>query len=334
MRITPQTAVFHQPPGREGGFALIVTLLAVVLIVAVTLEIGTSARSRVHGAANLADGMRLGHVARSGVEIAMAVLFEDARTTRWDSLREIWADPAALTAGAAGLFTDARIDLAILDHSGRLQVNLLVDERGNYRPGPRAMLRRLLGAREFGLDPEAADSLVDAVKDWIDPDDQITGFGAESGYYLSLKQARGCRNGPLRSLDELLMVRGVSPELFYGTREHPGISRYLTVYGDGRVNINTADPLILCAMSEEITRPLAERMAAYRNAAGGLLGDPLWYRGVPGIEDITLSPEWVTTSSTHFEIVATASLDRLESRVAALVERGGGTIALLSWKRE
>lgn len=321
-------------PRRNSGFALIVTLLVVVLIVAVTLEIGTSARSRVHGAINLTDAVRLENAARSGVEIALAVLLEDARATEWDSLRESWADPASLSAGAAGLFPDARMELAIRDRSGRLQVNLLVDDAGNYRPAHRAMLRRLLGAKEFGLDPAAADSLVDAIKDWIDPDDKVTGFGAESAHYLSLKAPRACRNGPLASLEELLMVRGVTRELFYGTREQPGISRYLTVHGDGRVNINTADPQVLCAMSDEITLPLAERMAAYRDSAGGLLGDALWYRGVPGMGDITLDPERVTTSSTHFEIVSAASLDRLESRVAALVERGGSSVKLLSWKRE
>jgi general secretion pathway protein K len=322
------------PPNRNSGFALVITLLVVALIVAVTLRLNTSVRSYSHGAANFRDGVTLGFAAASGVRLALAVLYQDGLSNEVDSDHERWADPEALSAAFTDLFQGLGCNLKILDHSGRIQINRLVDEAGNVDLVQAAVLTRLLSQREFGLDPQTVDNLVDAVKDWLDPDDDITRFGAEKGYYLSLATPYACRNGPMSSLEELLLVRGVTPRLFYGDAHRPGISSYLTVYGDGRVNVNTADPLVLMALSRDMTRSAAERMAAYRKQGGEMLADPQWYLTVPGLGDVHLPPECITVTSTHFEIVSEARIDRLSSRVAAVIERAGRTMRILSWKKD
>jgi hypothetical protein len=58
--------------------------------------------------------------------------------------------------------------------------------------------------------------VADAILDWIDPDDQPRAYGAEREYYMTLDPPYEPRNGPILALDELLMVRGVTPELLYG----------------------------------------------------------------------------------------------------------------------
>jgi general secretion pathway protein K len=317
----------------ESGFALVIALLVVGITVALTLHLNTVVRSHLYGSANLRDGVSLGLAAGSGANLAMAVLVEDGRSNQWDTDQEAWADPKGLTAAMRELFPETRCELNVMDHSGRIQINLLVDDEGRFDAGRKAVLIRLLNQEAFGLDPEAVDNIVDAIKDWLDPDQEITRFGAEDGYYLSLKTPYRVRNGPLPVLEELLLVRGVTPELFYGGPGKPGISRYLTVHGDGRININTADMPVLMALSDDMGRTGAERLSAYRRRGGDALKDPAWYQDVAGLGDIYLPPELIGTSSTYFEIVSVARMDRLQSRVAAVVERDGGTIRVLSWNR-
>ncbi len=52
----------------DKGFALILTILIISLIVALTLQFNISIRSELHAAANLRDSIKLGCIARSGFE--------------------------------------------------------------------------------------------------------------------------------------------------------------------------------------------------------------------------------------------------------------------------
>jgi hypothetical protein len=79
-----------------------------------------------------------------------------------------------------------------------------------------SLLRKIIG--NFGLEGEARDMVVDSILDWRDPDDFYRINGAENDYYRSLKEPYDCKNGNLDSIEELLLVRGVTPELFYGKK--------------------------------------------------------------------------------------------------------------------
>lgn len=65
--------------------------------------------------------------------------------------------------------------------------------------------------------PGMTEDVADAILDWIDEDDEPRAYGAEEEHYTSLTPSYEPRNGPLTSLDELLQVRGVTPELLYGS---------------------------------------------------------------------------------------------------------------------
>lgn len=64
-------------------------------------------------------------------------------------------------------------------------MNKLVDGE-EYNEEIRTMLDRLLAQPEFGLKDRQIDEIIDAIKDWIDTDENTTGYGAESNYYESL----------------------------------------------------------------------------------------------------------------------------------------------------
>ena len=310
----------------ENGFALILTILVISLIVALTLQFNTTMRSDLHSAATLKDGVRLTSIARSGFAFALAVLRKDASETDFDSLNEAWADSELLSSGFSNLFDDGSLNVRLMDHSGRININQLIDQKN--------ILARFLNSEQFGLDPEEVSNIIDAIIDWIDPDDEVTRFGAENSYYAAMEKPYSCKNSDLDFPEELLFVRGITNELFYGTRQNPGISAYLTTHGDGKININTAHPVVLRHLSDQIDQEMVENMVEYRADEKNELKDVKWYTKVPGMSDITIDPGLITTSSTNFEIRTEGIKDAVRKRITAMVERKEGTLRVLSWKTE
>ena len=97
---------------------------------------------------------------------------------------------------STSLFTDGYFIATIEDEAGKIPLNKLVN--GNeYNPDIKEILIRLLSQPEFGLDERKAAEIVDAIKDWIDADDEITGYGAESSYYSSLDPPYEAKNAPV-----------------------------------------------------------------------------------------------------------------------------------------
>ncbi len=320
------------------GFALLLTVLIISLIVTWTLQFNTSMRSELYAAANMRDNTRLSAIARSGFHYALAVLFEDASETAFDSLLEAWADPVTLSAHSGAMFEEGRFEVQIIDHTGRIQINNLVlvegQEKGKYNKAQQDLLRRFLGSEQFDLDPEEVDNLIDAIKDWIDPDNEATKFGAESSYYQTLESPYSCKNAPLEFLEELLLIRGITKELFYGTKGRPGIAYYLSTQGEGRININTADPLVLRSLSEHLDQEMVEGIIAYRENEKNDLSQLGWYKKVRGMSSEVSIDDLITTSSTHFEIRSEGLKDTMIKRVRGLVERKEGNLRILSWRVE
>jgi type II secretory pathway component PulK len=95
--------------------------------------------------------------------------------------------------------------LGVEDESAKLALHALPLDRREQR-----------AAREMLLQvPGMTVQLADAILDWLDADDRPRPFGAERSYYSGLGLP-GPRNGRLASLDELLLVRGVTATLLYG----------------------------------------------------------------------------------------------------------------------
>jgi general secretion pathway protein K len=118
----------------------------------------------------------------------------------------------------------------------------------------------------LGFELEFTETLADAILDWRDSDSLVRLHGAESDYYLSLPVPYPAKDGPFDTLDELLLVRRVTPALFYGRNGGPAQRELFTVYravsgGTETINLLTAGPLVLqavlgvdAAMAQELVR--------------------------------------------------------------------------------
>jgi hypothetical protein len=93
------------------------------------------------------------------------------------------------------------------DESTKLNLNALM---AIEKKTPGAGRELLLGV------PGMSDNLADSILDWMDEDDEPREFGAEADYYTSLSPAYAPKNGPLETLEELLLVRDVTPAMLFG----------------------------------------------------------------------------------------------------------------------
>lgn len=327
----------------EKGIALILTITLIGLIVILTLQFSKSIRTGLYETINFDNGIKLGVIAKSGFNCVLAVLQKDGSGV--DSLQDDWAklNQDEISLYSSMLFdNDGMFQVEVTDLAGKIQINRLInltgEQKGEYNEKQKTILESLLKLKmsDFNLEEEDVEDILNAIKDWIDEDDEVTGFGAEDSYYQSLDHPYSCRNAPFESLEELLLVKGITPELFYGTEDGtekiPGISGYLTIYGDGKININTADAIVLQALSEDLDESLIEELDDYRRNENNDLSNADWYKTALGTSGDYIDPMLITTKSSYFEITSIGVRETGSKGVRGIVRRSGKTLTILSWK--
>ncbi|MEK7702694.1 MAG: type II secretion system minor pseudopilin GspK [Nitrospirota bacterium] len=233
----------------EGGFVLLLTLLVVLLLVIIIFEIDFQTRADRRAAGNFRDDTIAHYVALSGIAMGKAILKDDSeKRATTDDLTEVWAGkPPPFPVG------DGEVTGAITDELGKFNLNSLINRSiptsETVEEKKKKQLTRLFELLE--VDPQ----LVDPIIDWIDTDDKVTGSsGAEDETYQTLPAPYKTKNKNIDILEEILLIKGIEPEIY------KKISPYLTVYGDGKINVNTADLLILQSFHQQITEDEAKRL--------------------------------------------------------------------------
>ena len=219
--------------GNKRGVALLTTLLILVLIIVLANEIFRLGTRTAQTSAYGRDSVRSTMLAEAGVSAARVALREDAKNNSYDTLDELWAQPTPpfeMGDGAVSVFVE--------DEERKINLNRLIMSNGNAPDEDRvAMFRSFL--THMGIDA----SLADAFVDWLDNDETPRVGGAESNYYLSLPRPYKAKNDLFDTVEEILLVRGVTHEI-YGK-----IRPFVTVTSSGRININTAPVEVLMSLS-------------------------------------------------------------------------------------
>jgi hypothetical protein len=162
----------------------------------------------------------------------------------------------------------------------------LMDEQSriNINYAPLETFKNLL--EYFGIEPEEARGIASAIIDWRDEDGNVTSqegvfYGAEDEYYMGLMPSYHCKNLQFDTIYELILVKGVTQDIFNKIKGH------ITVYGDGRVNINTADEVVLKAVFGPVFPNLASKILKYRLGPDEIIGtkDDRWFCEGPYVMD-------------------------------------------------
>ena len=345
------------------GIALLVTVAILSVVVAVSLETNRRGRSTVTRAVIEQNRTTLSAMASSGVHLAMAILIRDKADSEIDSIQETWANPDIVQALVTELaFETGKLSISIQDEQAKIQVNALVQGAGGrqYHEGQRLLWDRFLRVMHTRLSPDEPfdpDVVICALKDWMDSeDDEALSCmnGAESDYYQGLMPPYPCRNGPIPHIGELMRIRGITANLFYGLPNVRGISDHITAYrGEdatpmgftGKININTAELPVLAAILPSGKEDLAQSLADYRVEMSDSkyihdLSSPSWYKQVAGLQGVVIDPRLITVSSDLFRICASARMDQLSVTATVLVRRendpttGKYTCRILTWLLE
>lgn len=241
----------------DRGFALLAVTLVLALLAIIVGEFAFSMRLEATMVRSYREEVLGRHLAEAAVQQA---------------IREIVTD-SQLVGLADGVLTFFRLPARALPRLARSDVPLgrgtfsyrITDEeaRINLNTAPPDRTDRLLLV--LGVEKETRDIINDSLQDWKDADELSRLNGAESDYYLKLPVPYRSRNTNLEDVAELLQIRGVTPELYFGRNGEPGLAEFVTVRGGGQVNLNTAAPTVLKALGlsdAEITEIVQARAVA------------------------------------------------------------------------
>jgi len=248
---------------------LIMALLIVVLVTSVVVAVSWRFTLSMARNENRWHGSQARAYLEGGEQLARKILREDMIESTHDHLTEMWAQ-----AGEPLPTDEGWIRGTIEDAHGRFNLNLLTaplpPQQGQQRRNDSAAALqdkfsesqkrfiRLLQAIELEagpVPPQTAIEIVEAIQDWLDADSQPSGFGgAEADYYESMDPPFPITNGPMTSVSELSLIKGMTPEIYERL-----VPLVITLPADAQMNINTLKPELLRALNrKDNLQPLEE----------------------------------------------------------------------------
>jgi general secretion pathway protein K len=280
----------------------------------------------------------------------------------YDSLNQKWA-------GGPGSFTESNSVLAgiSLDNvpvgDGTVSLKIIdLERKANINTANATEIQQALTL--MGVDASAISIVSDSIQDWIDADDATRIAGAESDYYQGLDPAYYAKNAPMDDLSELLLVRGVTREMYLGgsatnrqgaTFQHKlglgtapgeqpdypfGLINLFTALSSGKINVNTADANVL-QLIPGVDESTAENIIKLRSGPDGVDGteDDTPYKD-PGtaLQSAGANPQgaqFCTVRSSVFEVHVTAQVGTYSREYIAVLFRNSGTdiqIVSFYWK--
>jgi general secretion pathway protein K len=341
------------PARKPRAFAVIIALVAVTVLTILAGAFAYAMKIETRLAANTNDDEQFYWIGRGGVDRACWWLALEGNQP-FSSKQQYWA-------GGPGDGPETNGPLAGESLAGfpigQGTVSLSMDElesKININRADEQLLKQVLTTQ--GADANEISVVTDSILDWLDPDDNTRPAGAESDYYLGQTPSYYAKNAPIDNLDELLLIKGISRDMFTGISSSAstpfarhqlgfghapgqeanyafGLRDVFTSFSQGQVNILTADEKVLECLpgldtasiqAIETARdsdPPVRNIAQLLSAAGvnpQTAGQVGGYVGVIG---------------NTYEIHATATIGQLSHEYTAVVFRSGPNVTVVSFCR-
>jgi general secretion pathway protein K len=343
----------------SGGIALIMVMCAIFVLSALAAGFVLSMKVETRLAYNANSEQQLLWLGRSGVELARYVLSQHPPGEPYDSLNQKWA-------GGSGSLSESNSVLSSLSLNnypvgdGTVSIKIIdLERKVNINTASATTIQQALTL--MGVDANDISVVSDSILDWIDSDDLPRVAGAESDYYQGLAVPYYAKNAPIDDLSELLLVKDVTPEMYWGsnagnhtpsvfqhklglgtapgqTPDYPfGLVEIFTPFSSGKININTANANVL-QMIPGVDAAMADAIIKQRAGPDGVDGteDDISFNspgqlGGFGIQDTSACD----TRSFTYEVHATAQIGEFKREYVAILARTSGMdIQVLSfyWK--
>lgn len=224
-----------------------------------------------------------------------------------------------------GYGQDSYLRYGMMDEERKMNINI-----AKFSPGNINEFKRILGGLSSGLTIE----IINAMIDWQDIDSTSLPGGAEDNYYELLEHPYECKDSDFELIEELVFVKDVTPELFKEIKD------YVTVYGDGKININTASRKVLNAVIVTGGRyyDLVDAIIRHRQGEDGIEGtrdDKILTKREDILSVAGENNDWKTRLSSltnyfafksgNFRIISHAEADRTKKVITCIVSKGAGS---------
>ncbi len=293
---------------KKGGVALILVVSILVILITIVGEFSYSMRTELNIMRNFKEEEGAYQLARAGIERAKIEILS-ANDSTYLYLNEDGIlvfgeeDENPLREDKIGSGT---FSYTITDEDGKLNIN----------SASIPQLRYVI--KKTGVDMNDADTIVDSIIDWRDTNDFHMLNGAEEDYYQSLVTPYSCKDAPFDIIDELLLVKGVTHEIFFGSdveeeREYEGVVQYLTPWGSGKINLNTAPEIVLETVFGSTA---AANIISQREIS------PIFY---PTKGGIVMSSFFIVTST------GTIGESKIKRTIKTILEKKEGKIETVYW---
>jgi general secretion pathway protein K len=297
----------------------------VVMLSILLLVFNRESRANLYAVEDFRKSAQALNCARAGLNIAIAAAGDFSEISFDRSLQNLFSGENAVT------LDQGQCLIKVSQESGKININLLKEKNGKLN---RSRIDHLLKLIDTLNRNASGDSLIDysivpSIIDWVDSDDIVTSLpfikhnnrGAESGHYSRSSPPGKCRNAPVEIVEELLAVNGMSLESLGRLRD------YLTVYGDGKINVNSASKPILASLSEQMDAALAQiiverrRLKPFESVAE--------LRDLPGMTDslyysinktLTVDP-----TDQYYNVTSVGNIDNLACTVTAILKMNEST---------
>lgn len=336
----------------ERGIALIIVMICVTVLAMLAGGFAYSMRVESKLARNVNSEAELEWLGRSGVEYCRWILAEQSRIPGepYDALNQVWAGGPGGIATTNSALMDVQKEVRLGHGSFTWKITDL-DRKFNINTASELLLEQAL--MHMGVDAGDMTPIVNSILDWIDPDDNPRLQGAESSnFYLLQDPPYEAKNGPIDDLSELLLVKGITPELYWGaasTNHVPGVIQtrggnfgpsavmptfssglvdIFTPVSGGRVNINTASAEVLQVIPG-VDAMVAQAIVSARageDDGSGLMGP---YRSVDqvrrvpevGMEAARLMQQFCDVRSRTFQVEINAQIGSYTRQFIAVLGR-------------
>jgi general secretion pathway protein K len=303
------------------GSALLSVLWLSAALSAIAFSVATTVRGELERAGTASDGVQSYYLARAAIDRALLWIDWGPLYNRPDGTPLYWRPG---TTRMYFEFPTGVADVELIPEGSKLNVNQATGEE----------LFRL--GLALGVEPERAREIALAILDWRSMPPQ--GLSEFDAHYLSSPSSFRARHASLEEIEEILLVKGMTPELFHGTyvREtdgrltpRPGYRECLSVYGtQGTVYVNAAPGPVLAAIGlppDAVAAIVQARRAGGQFLNMGQLREFTAMAGPAGGR-LTLNYGSITTLRATARIrLQNGQLSDLRRTVAALIKFGPTT---------
>ena len=260
---------------RKRGIALIIVMICITVLGALAAGFAYSMKVETRLAMNSNSEGDMLAIGWGSINKAVALLNLRDPNEQWDSLNQKWAG------GPGSAMTSNLLAVVELDPNTKI---VDMERRANINMADQMLLDQAM--RVINVDPADSGPITASILDWIDQDKNEHVNGTESEYYETLAPPYKCKDAPIDDMTELLLVRGVTQEIFWGgvATNHSlanfqsklgmqrgnqqavypvGLADLFSPLSAGLININTA-PREVLAMVLNGDEAAADRIVACR----------------------------------------------------------------------